>query len=213
MTTLSPEAQSVNNVSFTSKQIDILEAYLELGLKQGVAGITLQKMATILKLSLGTIHYHFGGKKNHGLLDSALIYVSQESFKYVSFSIEQKESTSSFNGMNTYINTLFDWAQIKQHHSLFWIYYFYLSTYDEKSRRFNQAYLDLVHQRIRAMIMMGQKKGLYPKFTIKQSLVDQLFAQLMGSLLLASHDPTKENFARQEKVAIEGCDKMIKALS
>lgn len=213
MTTLSPEAQSVNNVSFTSKQIDILEAYLELGLKQGVAGITLQKMATVLKLSLGTIHYHFGGKKNHGLLDSALIYVSQESFKYISFNIEQKESTSSFDGMGTYIKTLFDWAQIKQHHSLFWIYYFYLSTYDEKSRRFNQAYLDLVHQRIRAMIMMGQKKGLYPKFTIKQSLVDQLFAQLMGSLLLASHDPTKENFVRQEKVAIEGCDKMIKALS
>ena len=67
MTTLSAEAQSVNSVSFTSKQIDILEAYLELGLKQGVAGITLQKMATHLKLSLGTIHYHFGGKKNHGL--------------------------------------------------------------------------------------------------------------------------------------------------
>ena len=59
MTTLSAEAQSVNNVSFSSKQIDILEAYLELGLKQGVAGITLQKMAQHLKLSLGTIHYHF----------------------------------------------------------------------------------------------------------------------------------------------------------
>ena len=212
MTILSAEAQSVNNVSFTSKQIDILEAYLELGLKQGVAGITLQKMAQHLKLSLGTIHYHFGGKKNHGLLDSALIYVSQESFKYISFNIEQQESNANFNGVSTYIHTLFDWVSIKQHHALFWIYYFYLSTYDERSRRFNQAYLDMVHQRLRAMIVMGQKKGFYPKFTIRQALIDQLFTQIMGSLLLASHDPNKENFQRQEKSAIAACDTLIKAM-
>ncbi len=213
MTILSAEAQSVNNVSFSSKQIDILEAYLELGLKQGVAGITLQKMAQHLKLSLGTIHYHFGGKKNHGLLDSALIYVSQESFKYISFNIEQQETNANFNGVSTYIHTLFDWVSIKQHHALFWIYYFYLSTYDERSRRFNQAYLDMVHQRLRAMIVMGQKKGFYPKFTIRQTLIDQLFTQIMGSLLLASHDPNKENFQRQEKSAIAACDTLIKAMS
>ena len=134
-------------------------------------------------------------------------------FKYVSFSIEQKESNSSFNGVSTYINTLFDWAQIKQHHALFWIYYFYLCTYDEKSRRFNQAYLDLVHQRLRVMVVMGQKKGIYPKFTIKQTFIDQLFTQIMGALLIASHDPNKDNFSRQEKIALEACEKMIKAMS
>lgn len=213
MTTLSAEAQSVNSVTFTSKQIDILEAYLELGLKQGVSGITLQKMAQHLKLSLGTVHYHFGGKKNHGLLDSALIYVSQESFKYISFNIEQEEKSASFSGIDTYIAILFDWARLKQHHALFWIYYFYLCTYDERSRRFNQAYLDMVHQRLRAMVMLGQKKGFYPKFTTSVELIDQLFNQIMGSLLLASHDPTPENFARQEKVASEGCNAIIKAMA
>jgi AcrR family transcriptional regulator len=213
MTVLSAEAQSVNNISFTSKQIDILEAYLELGLKQGVAGITLQKMAQHLKLSLGTIHYHFGGKKNHGLLDSALIYVSQESFKYVSFSIEQQEQDKNFNGVATYIRTLFEWAQLKQHHALFWIYYFYLCTYDERSRRFNQAYLDMVHQRLRSMIIHGQKKGIYPKFTVRQSLIDQLFSQIMGCLLLSTHEPSKESFARQEKVATSACDILIGSMS
>lgn len=212
MTTLSAAAQSVNNVSFTSKQIDILEAYLELGAKQGVAGITLQKMAQHLKLSLGTIHYHFGGKKNHGILDSALIYVSQESFKFISYNIEQQESAANFNGVSTYIHTLFEWVELKQHHALFWIYYFYLSTYDERSREFNQAYLDMVHQRLRAMVLLGQKKGIYPKFPVRQALIDQLFTQIMGSLLLASHDPFKENFSRQEKSAVEACEKLIKAM-
>lgn len=212
MTTLSAEAQSVNSVSFTSKQIDILEAYLELGLKQGVAGITLQKMAQHLKLSLGTVHYHFGGKKNHGLLDSAMIYVSQESFKYISFSIEQAEKDSNFNAVGTYISIFFEWIQLKQHHALFWIYYFYLCTYDERSRRFNQAYLEMVHQRLRAMVTMGQKKGFYPKFSVRQGLIDQMFNQIMGSLLLASQNPTKENFAHHEKVATEACNTMIKAM-
>lgn len=213
MTTINAEAQSVNSVSFTSKQIDILEAYLELGLKQGVAAITLQKMAQHLKLSLGTIHYHFGGKKNHGLLDSALIYVSQESFKYISFEIEQNVDSKNFKAVATYINILFSWAQLKQHHALFWIYYFYLSTYDERSRRFNQAYLDMVHQRLRAMVMLGQKKGIYPKGNIRQALIDQIFSQIMGCLLLATHNPTKENFAHQEKVAIAGCEALIGTLS
>lgn len=213
MTTLSPEAQSVNSVSFSSKQIDILEAYLELGLKQGVSGITLQKMAQHLKLSLGTIHYHFGGKKNHGLLDSALIYVSQESFKYISFNIEQEEKNSNFNGVETYIQILFEWAQLKQHHALFWIYYFYLATYDTRSRNFNHAYLDMVHQRLRAMIVLGQKKGFYNKFTLRQNFIDQLFNVIMGSLLIASQEPVKDNFNKQEKVAIDACNTLIKAMT
>lgn len=195
--------------SFSSKQIKILEAYIQLCAQYGVGKVTLEKVASYLRISLGTVHYHFGGKKGPGLLPQSIKYVSQESYNYIAYYLEEKIHKDDFSGIDSYIDTLFSWAQIKITHAQFWMYYFYLSSINSEHQKTNEKYLMSMEERVRSVLLLSQRKKIYKKFAIKKSLCKKLHAQITGCIILAGCRPTQEVFETQKKIAINACRELI----
>ena len=79
------EKSLLEQTILSSKEKDIIEAFLKLSERIGVADVTLQKLANELGISLGSIHYYYGGKERPSLEETAVRYVSQESIKFINF--------------------------------------------------------------------------------------------------------------------------------
>ena len=199
------------DISFTSKQIQILETFLWLCTREGVGKITLQKVAKSMNISLGSVHYHFDGKKSPNLLESAIVYVAQESFKYIRYNIEETEKSNEFKGIDSYVKTLFEWAELKTHHYLYWLYFYYLSTFNETYRTVNMKYLKLMRNRIKTLLKHSIDIGLYKEFKISDERIKHLHSLIIGSLLLAGCDPSHKAFLHQQKYAIHGCQNLIQS--
>ena len=201
----------VEQVVLTERQIAIIEAYLKLSEKIGVANVTLQKLAEEMGASLGSIHYHFGAKGRPSLLDSAIKHVSQESIKYINYHMDRALAEGRFSGVGTYIGILYDFCRAFPHHGKFWLYFYYLAILDSKHRHENQAYLPLMRSRIEQVLVLGMGKGLYPPLKKLDELSEKIHFQIIGALVISGGDETDQRYIRAQERAIETSEFIIGA--
>lgn len=201
----------VEQVVLTERQIAIIEAYLKLSEKIGVANVTLQKLAEEMGASLGSIHYHFGAKGRPTLLDSAIKHVSQESIKYINYHMDRTLAEGRFSGIGSYISTLYNFCRTYPHHGKFWLYFYYLAIFDNKHREENQTYLPLMRSRIEQVLVLGMGKGIYPPLKNLEELSEKIHFQIVGALVISGGDESDQRFMRAEERAIETSTILIEA--
>ncbi|MCO4794142.1 MAG: TetR/AcrR family transcriptional regulator [Bacteriovoracaceae bacterium] len=200
----------VEQVVLSERQIAIIEAYLKLSEKIGVANVTLQKLAEEMGASLGSIHYHFGAKGRPSLLDSAIKHVSQESIKYINYHMDRALAENRFQGVSTYITILYDFCRTFPHHGKFWLYFYYLAIFDNRHREDNQSYLPLMRSRIEQVLVLGMGKGLYPPLKNMSDLSEKIHFQIVGALVISGGDESDQRFIRAQERALETCRVLIK---
>lgn len=194
------EKNLLEQTTLSSKEKDIVEAFLRLSERIGVAQVTLQKLANELNISLGSIHYYFGKKDRPGLEETAVRYVSQESIKFINFQMDRSLSLNHFKGVDTYIETLFDWGQFYPHHIKFWLYFFYLSTHDPIFKRLADNYIPLIKFRIEHVLLLGSGLGLYPQLTNLESLSEKIHASIMGHIILSGMSNERNEEAKNRAI-------------
>ncbi len=198
-------------VILSEKQVFIVEGYLKLAEVVGVPNVTFQKLADELNISLGSIHYHFGSKDGPGLLDCAVMHVSQESIKYINFYIDRTLTDGSFRGLETYIKVLYDFCRIYPHHGRLWLYFYYLTIFETKERESNQNYIHLMRNRIEQVLTLGAGKGLYPKLRDVKELSEKIHFNLIGALVIAGGDARDPRFEKAEATVIESCMAIVRS--
>ncbi|MFT6071379.1 MAG: AcrR family transcriptional regulator [Bacteriovoracaceae bacterium] len=200
----------LEQIILSEKQIFIVEGFLKLAEIHGVPNVTMQKLADELKISLGSIHYHFGNKDGPSLLDCAILHVSQESIKYINFYIERALSNGSFDGISTYIQVLYDFCRNYPHHGRLWLYFYYLSIFESKERENNQNYIPLMRNRIEQVLTLAIGKGIYPKLKDLTQLSQKIHYTIIGALILAGGDKNDPLFKEAQINAIESSKALIK---
>jgi AcrR family transcriptional regulator len=175
----------LEQISLTSKQIMIVETYLKLSNKIGVADITIQKLADELNASIGSIHYHFGAKGRPNLEETAVKYVSQESIKYINYYLDRSLTSNEFKGIETYIQVIFDWAKNYPHQLKFWLYFLYQCTHHPMYKDMSIEYVPLMQMRIEHVILLAAGLGIYPQITNVSELASNIHANVMGHIFLS----------------------------
>ncbi|MDC1175454.1 TetR/AcrR family transcriptional regulator [Bacteriovoracaceae bacterium] len=197
-------------IILSEKQIYIIEGYLKLAEKLGVPNVTFQKLADDLKISLGSIHYHFGNKDGPNILDCAILHVSQESIKYINFYLDRALFQQEFEGIDTYIKILYNFCRTYPHHGRLWLYFYYLSLFQSKERESNQNYIPLMRERIEQVLTLSIGKGLYGPLSNIQNLSEKLHSVIIGALIISGGDKSDPLFERAQKNAIENSNAIIK---
>jgi AcrR family transcriptional regulator len=179
------DRELTEQVTLTSKQIMIVETYLQLSNKIGVADITIQKLANELNVSIGSVHYHFGAKGRPGLEATAVKYVSQESIKYINYYLDKSLTSNEFKGIETYITVVFDWARSYPHQLKFWLYFLYQCTHHPMYKEMSVEYVPLMQQRIEHVILLSSGLGLYPQINNVSELANKIHANVLGHIFLS----------------------------
>ncbi|MBT6325172.1 MAG: TetR/AcrR family transcriptional regulator [Bdellovibrionales bacterium] len=188
-------------IKLTSKQIYLLETYLQLAAKIGVEEVTLKKLAAKANVALGTVHYHFSGK-NLGLVDMAMRYVDQESVRFINYQLDKNASSSNFKGIDDYIMTLFDWAKQFPHHSQFYLFFYYHSSVHRQYAELNKKYIQLMKKRITELLQVKSIKNT-------ESLAEEIHSQVYGTLILCSIDSRPNRIEYYQSLAIRSANHLV----
>jgi AcrR family transcriptional regulator len=179
------DRELLEQITLTSKQIMIVETYLQLSNKIGVADITIQKLADEMNVSIGSIHYHFGAKGRPNLEETAVKYVSQESIKYINYYLDRALTNNEFKGVESYIQIMFDWAKNYPHQLKFWLYFLYQCTHHPMYKQMSIEYVPLMQMRIEHVILLSSGLGLYPQMNNVSELAKSIHANLLGNIFLS----------------------------
>lgn len=188
-------------IKLTSKQIYLLETYLQLASKIGVEKVTLKKLSTKANVALGTVHYHFSGK-NLGLVDMAMRYVDQESVRFINYHLDKKASSTNFKGIDDYIITLFDWAKQFPHHSQFYLFFYYHSSVHRQYAELNRKYIILMKKRINELLKLKSLKNT-------DNLTEEIHSQVYGTLILCSIDSLPNRIEYYQSLAIRSTNHLV----
>ena len=188
-------------IKLTSKQIYLLETYLQLAAKIGVEEVTLKKLAAKANVALGTVHYHFSGK-NLGLVDMAMRYVDQESVRFINYQLDKNASSSNFKGIDDYIMALFDWAKQFPHHSQFYLFFYYHSSVHRQYAELNKKYIQLMKKRITELLQVKSIKNT-------ESLAEEIHSQVYGTLILCSIDSRPNRIEYYQSLAIRSANHLV----
>ncbi|MBT7611397.1 MAG: TetR/AcrR family transcriptional regulator [Bacteriovoracaceae bacterium] len=204
------EREILEQVTLTSKQIMIVETYLKLSNKIGVADMTIQKLADEMNVSIGSVHYHFGAKGRPNLEQTAVKYVSQESIKFINYYLDKKLTSNEFKGVESYIEIMFDWAKRYPHQLKFWLYFLYQSTHHSMYSKMSIEYVPLMQMRIEHVIILGAGLGIYPQVNNVSELAKNIHANLLGHIFLSGMYNNGE-VTENSDVALSSTKQLIKA--
>lgn len=180
----------------------ILEAALKLGRKIGIENLTLQKIAQEAKVSYFAVHYHFGGKDKN-VNRSVVEYVGTEAAGYISRKLETASHDRQMDLVESYIRGTYEWAQEKENHAIFWLYYYYLCAVDKKLGEINRAILANAKQRITRLIFenIGRKK--MPPMAGVENLASEIHQTLMGGVITATIEGNPAAYTRHCSLTIK----------
>ncbi len=169
-------------MNFTTKEKEMVEAYLKLALQEGFANLTLQKIAAAAEISYGKAHYYFGGDREI-LLQGIVELVAKEAQIFALDYLKDKLSLGS--PLTRYIDATFAWAKAKPHHASFWLYYYYLCTIKGHLRRYNPKFLTAARERIIGLLRLERPNFLAGEI---QTIATSVHSALVGNLILAHTD-------------------------
>src|SRR5262249_16824755 len=134
------------------REIQIIEAFVELVAEIGIEAVTLQKLATAAGVSFATAQSYFGGGTGK-LTEGAVRYVGPSAQAFIDQEIAKAMLDPRSEPLVTYITGTFEWARRNRAHSGFWVYYYHLCSRGSVYRTTNQAILAQARARVRSLLM------------------------------------------------------------
>lgn len=192
--------------ALSSTQEKVLEAYLELGARDGITLVTLDKIAKRAKVSFGTVHYYFGGKESE-LESAAIQYVGMQAQKFIVAYLETlRLSGQPTTGPWSYFRGSFRWAHENRAHSSFWLHFYYLITVRLRPKAANSAFLEGGRKRLESLIFESVGRGELPTLQDVPKLSEKLHSLLIGFMLTSLCDPRKNAEKHFLDLALEAAE-------
>jgi len=195
---------------FSKTEIKIIEAYLSLTERIGVADATLQRVADEGNFAFGTVRYHFAADKALDLTQAAILYVGRSGQQFIEAYVEREQQKAGYNGVKAYIEGTFQWIQKQSSHSSFLIYFYYLGNTQKDLIISNELFLQKARSRILHILRETIGIGLYKPLKNLEGLVLQIHALLMGTAIIASSQRSKKEYKLQCEMALRACDTLIR---
>jgi AcrR family transcriptional regulator len=186
----------------------VLEAYLKLSRRVGIAQVTLQKMADLAGVAFGTVRYYFatGEKAIH---DEAFALVLQDSYRYIEEVLFEKRRGTKFNPIHLYVETMFLWAIENPEQGSYLIYMYYLSTTDVPLKTEVAETVMKARLRIESLLHEAIGKGLYKPVRDPESCAAHIHALTIGFGFIGLSFRNDKKFQLQKKLCIEAIDRLI----
>lgn len=181
-------------------QIRIAEAAIRLYAKDGAQATIFENIAQAAKVSRALILRYFP------TYSALMMFMA----KYIRAQLQELavQRLSAAEGpkaqLEAYIDSTFEWIEAYPHHVKVWLYFYYLSSLDKKTRDLNTELVDIGHKRIQRLIEDGQKAGVFPKSNASAA-ARALQTQLTGSLLSCMSENRREDLAKIRKATHRAC--------
>lgn len=177
------------HMRFSDKEIYIIEGYLKLAAAEGMASITLQKIAKATKISYGKAQFYFGGKSDL-LMQGIVDYVGRKAQDYIFDYVEKNSEPSS--KVKRYVNGTFQWVTDRPHHAVFWLYYYHLSSIKGTFRKKHPEYLRLAKRRLHDYICQDIGANIIAPTNNCTAKSAAIHAALVGNMLLSTTDQREQ---------------------
>jgi AcrR family transcriptional regulator len=180
----------------------IIESFLNQGMEKGIYKVTLQQIADRAGVAYSTAHYYLGGEGK--LIPTVLEHVAQKAATYMETADQKIKSDQSIKPISCYIGANFSWAKENPSHFAFWIYFYYLTFFQEYFRSKNVEFTRRARSRIINYLYLeyGRQQLSLPNDV--ESLADSIHDHVVGSLVMFGTRQIFGDEHTQEQRTIEG---------
>ncbi|MFN8847965.1 MAG: TetR/AcrR family transcriptional regulator [Bdellovibrionales bacterium] len=146
------------------RQIQIANSTIELLHEKGLSEFSYEELASKCEISRGVIYSYFPKLENLLLFTSAYIR-----FQFQSLVIEAVSKCRSPQDMiEAYILSSLSWVDVFPKHGTIWLLFFHQCAVSEQVMKHNSDWVNLGTQRIEAIILGGNKAGIF-HFNVENS--------------------------------------------
>lgn len=183
-------ASKTRSVNVRSEAL-ILEAYYKCALREGVANVTLEKVAKESKLAFGTVRYHFSKPETslHIAAAEDVVIKFQNFIQEQLDSFEENPKRSKDSILLHYARVNLDWIKLHPAYGSYFCYLVYEGSRDGKQMSF---FLKRGLDRILTILHKDFERNLITRDKVNRSNAHQVQALILGSaiqLVLRLHEP------------------------
>lgn len=186
------------DLRFSEKEEQILEAFLDVAMKEGIDNITLQKVAKQAKTPYATVHYYFG-KSEFSLLENALVYVGMASEKFIERAMSEILGKTKENTVEAYISAKFIWNEKFPKYASLWSYFMYQATRDKEYLQIHSVFWKDNIARMKTFLLLEVGKGTYKNLKDIDTLADQIYQVIMGAMIVSMSASSGSKSVKERK--------------
>lgn len=187
---------------FSATQTKLIESFLRLAQRDGIASVTLDKVAADAKVAFGTVRYHFAGEGKLDLTQRAILYVFSLAQKHIEQYLDRARASPDFDSVESYVVGTFEWLKDSSKHGSFLLYFYYLSTTDMKLAVKNSDFLNTARGRIQALLYESAGRGQIVITSDTSALAMKIHALIVGGAVVALSEGTAEAFQTQQTLVL-----------
>ncbi len=185
----------------------MVRAYVELCYEVGADNITIQKIADRAKVAFGTVRYYFANEEK-ALHDEAIKLVLTHSYQVIEEIFFELRRKSTFDPIDAYVDTMFQWIAEHPDEGAFLIYFYYLSATRLGLGMRASETVDKARLRVEGLLHEAVGKGLYEPVVNAAETAATIHALTIGfgfiALTFSDH--------KQFNVQREFCRRSVKQL-
>lgn len=161
----------------TQSKDKILKAAFELMIKNGVARTSVQDVAKKSKTSHPLVTYHF---KDLDALYMGVLQSILEEMRLVTIKSIEASCASESERLKNYSSCLFNWGKNNEDKIRLWMYFYYLASFHEEYKKFNNEIRKAGRERIMALLTKGIALGEFP--TVSAKVLDEKVYAIQSAL-------------------------------
>jgi AcrR family transcriptional regulator len=188
------------------KRQALIDAFIEIASKEGVARVTLQQSAKKAKIAFATAHHYFGNERAN-LLEESILSVAVEAQSFIEDWLRQ-DSDRRVYPLRSYIAGTIEWIRKHPAHAAIWVYYYHVLAYDPKWRKGHAPVLESARERIRQLITESIGIGMLPGGTLREETPRQVHALIVGGTMLGVVHGTERPEAALRWI-LGGCEALV----
>lgn len=156
----------------------IIDALIKTAYSDGIAKVTIQKVADEAGIAFGTVRYQFNQKEIDLTLE-AIRHVVNSAYSYLDRWLYEKRASSKIDPVVHYAEGMWNWVELHPKEASLLCYFYYLNSTANRPKPDHDEILAHSILRIESLIHEGQGRKMY-----SESVDANLSAKTIHSLIL-----------------------------
>jgi len=201
------DGDSNTALDLNPQQAQIIAAFLNFCLAEGVENATQQKIAKQTKIALSTLQYYFGQGKLD-LNQTAVQWVAKVGREFTSQILLRESKKPSYQPVHAYLRTQYAWAKKYPAHASYWLYSHYQGSIQSKYRQFHADFLEGGRKRLESLIFEHYGRARKTPPMNVPDLAMQIHTMLHGSIIVGIVD-SRGSLRAQEDLIMRWLEKIL----
>jgi AcrR family transcriptional regulator len=190
----------------SKKRQVLIDTFIEIASKEGVARVTLQQTAKKAKIAFATAHHYFGNERAN-LLEESIRSVAERAQTFIEDWLRQDPDRRVYP-LRSYIAGTIEWIRKHPAHASIWVYYYHVLAYDPRWRKGHAPVLESARDRVRQLITESIGIGMLPGGTLREDTARQVHALIVGGTMLGIVHGTERPEAALRWI-LDGCEALL----